>query len=268
MTQSPRIAFTDLFSDHADFYARARPHYPAALFEYITAQSPGLDRAWDCGTGNGQAALGLAASFRTVLASDPSRKQIAQAAPAANICYSVQSAEHTDFPAGYFDAICVAQALHWFDFTPFFAEVQRVARPGALFMAWGYSWPLVSTRFDAELDAAVYAVIAPYWAPQNRWLWDGYVHVPFPLIRLTPPTFAIRELWTFGQFFAYLNTWSAVRSGIKQLGPGFMHAAAPRLVAAWGAPDAQREVLMPLHVLAGRVSEPRTKDNNPPRTIS
>jgi len=73
------MKFRDHFSEQAQTYARHRPHYPDELFEYLASIAPGRDLAWDCGTGNGQAALGLARHFNRVVASDASSEQIKQA---------------------------------------------------------------------------------------------------------------------------------------------------------------------------------------------
>ena len=70
---------TDHFSAHAQNYARFRPTYPTELFAWLASQSPGHRLAWDCGTGNGQAALGLADHFVHVHATDLSPQQLAQA---------------------------------------------------------------------------------------------------------------------------------------------------------------------------------------------
>lgn len=248
------MSFLDLFSGHADQYASARPRYPEALFAFIAAQSPGRERAWDCGTGNGQAALSLSKHFGRVIATDPSDEQIAHAVRAANIDYSVQPAEATNLPSGSVDAICAAQALHWFRFDAFFAEVSRVAVPGALFAAWGYTWFSVSEEFDAAFREFVFDVIAPYWAPQNKLLWDGYVDVPMPYAAVEVPKFSIEATWNLHQLLAYVNTWSAARRCMAERGAEFLQSAERKLVAGWGAPDAPRLVTMPLHVIAGRVN--------------
>ncbi|MFO1265501.1 MAG: methyltransferase domain-containing protein [Rubrivivax sp.] len=57
--------------------------------------------------------LSLAGRFDAVAATDPSAEQIGIAVLRPNVEYSVQPAEQTAFPAACFDAICVAQALHW-----------------------------------------------------------------------------------------------------------------------------------------------------------
>jgi SAM-dependent methyltransferase len=52
--------FKDHFSAQAAAYARYRPAYPASLFDFLASCCRDHGLAWDCGTGNGQAALGLA----------------------------------------------------------------------------------------------------------------------------------------------------------------------------------------------------------------
>lgn len=248
------VRFTDLFSEKANLYARARPRYPEALFAFIASKAQSLERAWDCGTGNGQAAVSLAQHFSEVCASDPSQDQIDQATRAPHVIYSVQRAERTTFPSRHFDAICVAQALHWFDFGPFFSEVNRLAKPGAIFAAWGYSWPTVDSHFDVVFESVVRRVIEPYWAPQNHLLWSGYAEVPLPFARIDTPSFEIAVSWTYREFMAYIATWSAFRKYMAETGDELVERTAAALQTVWGNPDSAREVRMPLCLLAGHVS--------------
>ena len=83
------ITFPDHFSDHADRYEAYRPTYPDSLFAYLASLVPAHDLAWDCATGNGQAALGLTPHFRTIIATDASPRQIAQAHPHPKVTYLV-----------------------------------------------------------------------------------------------------------------------------------------------------------------------------------
>ncbi len=248
------MSFLDLFSDKASLYAAARPRYPEELFAFVHAHAPSHRCAWDCGTGNGQAAGSLAAHFSRVLASDPSAEQIANAIPVANVSYSVQRAEETTFPSSCFDAICVAQALHWFHFDAFFAEVQRLATPDAIFAAWGYDWFSVSPSFDAAFKSSILDVIEPYWAPNNRILWRGYADVPLPFPCIATPSLQIEAHWSFYQLLAYIHSWSATRRCMSAIGDGFFESAHNELAPLWGEPEAQQRILMPLHFIAGRVS--------------
>jgi hypothetical protein len=46
----------DLFSQQSKLYAQFRPSYPQELFDYILQFVKERGTAWDCATGNGQAA--------------------------------------------------------------------------------------------------------------------------------------------------------------------------------------------------------------------
>jgi hypothetical protein len=55
--------------------------FPGPLFAYLASLASAHDLAWDCATGNGQAALGLTPHFDAVVATDASQEQIARARP-------------------------------------------------------------------------------------------------------------------------------------------------------------------------------------------
>ncbi len=73
------MTFKDHFSKQASDYAKYRPTYPVELFSFLAGTVKDHDLAWDCATGNGQAALGLVSHFARVFASDASQAQIARA---------------------------------------------------------------------------------------------------------------------------------------------------------------------------------------------
>jgi len=120
------MSFQDHFSGHAGAYHEARPTYPDALYDWLAAQARVRDLVWDAGCGNGQASVALARRFARVHATDPSAAQIANAEMHSNIDYRVEPAEQCSLASASADLVTVAQALHWFDFARFFAEVERV----------------------------------------------------------------------------------------------------------------------------------------------
>src|SRR5438093_13000971 len=101
------MTFKDHFSRQAADYAKFRPGYPRELFDYLGSIAPSRQPAWDCGTGNGQAAVGLAAVFDHVIATDASEKQIANAQPHERIEYPVAPAEDSGLESGSIDLIMV-----------------------------------------------------------------------------------------------------------------------------------------------------------------
>jgi SAM-dependent methyltransferase len=212
--------------------------------------APARDRAWDCATGSGQAALGLARHFARVEATDASAEQIANATAAPNVAYSVQPAEATSFAPGSFDAVCVAQAVHWFDVERFYAEVKRVSRPRGVLLLTAYGWSSVSPEVDRVVKRDVLVPIEKHWSPQNQLIMNGYRDLPFPFERIEFPEMSIEVDWTLEQYVAYIGTWSATRRLLERE-PGFLGTVRAALARAWPGGEA-RVVTMPLVVLCGR----------------
>src|SRR5438045_2418662 len=113
-------------------YREFRPSYPPALFEYLATLAPSCELAWDNGTGNGQAALGLAKHFEHVIATDASAEQIAHALRHPNVEYFISPAEQFPDSDGIVDLACTAQALHWFDIEKYFEELTWVLVPNGI----------------------------------------------------------------------------------------------------------------------------------------
>src|SRR5690606_3577969 len=181
--------FKDHFSTHAAIYREARPEYPPALFDFLRAQAPGAELAWDAGCGNGQASVALADHFAQVVATDPSAEQLAHAQPRPNIDYRVEPAERSSLAAASTDLVCVAQALHWFDLERFHAEVRRVSKPGGIVAFWTYADCRVSPAVDACKDRLYLDLTAPYWPAERALVENGYADLAFPFEPIATPDF-------------------------------------------------------------------------------
>ena len=244
--------FKDHFSNHAADYSRYRPGYPAELFAFLAEQAPDTQTAWDCGTGNGQAALALAEHFTRVNASDASAEQIAQAVPHPRIHYSVALAEHSGLPAAGISLITVAQALHWFDLEAFYLEARRVLKPNGVLAAWTYGMNRVNDGVDAVTRHLYAGITAPCWPPERRHIDAMYTQLPFPWPRLPTPAFTMTAEWTLDEYCGYLHTWSGVRRYQQTQGENPLRLIETELAAAWGDPHARHTVTWPLAVLLGR----------------
>ena len=240
-----------LFSDKSDIYAAARPTYPDALYDFLLSLCNETERAWDGACGSGQAAIGLSRHFGQVYATDVSAEQIANAKSAPNIMYGVGSAENPTFPNNHFDLVCIAQALHWFDYDKFWVQVQRVLKPNGVFAAWGYSWFTISPAIDNLIQSTLLDVLQPFWATQNKLLWDNYIDVPFPLTRLDTPPFRMSLDWDLDGLFNYLHSWSAVRRCMDTHGDQFFQDAYQQVSAQWGDPTTLRTATMEICLLVG-----------------
>src|SRR5688572_17484917 len=251
----PPLSTRNVFAEGAHAYASARPGYPDALFEWLASQCSERRSAWDCATGNGQAARGLAARFERVCASDVSFEQVRNATPSRGVAYLVCAAERTPFAGGTFDLVAVAQALHWLDLSRFWSEVVRIARPGALFAAWGYDGLESTPRVDERVVSPFLEIVAPFWASNNRLLWDGYrdEDIDFPFERMEVPGFALELDWSGAQLLAYIATWSAYMRCLSDPIAGQRLRAHLAVAQSLLDPNERLRVRMPITLVAARI---------------
>jgi SAM-dependent methyltransferase len=246
-------AFPDHFSGHAADYKAYRPVYPPALFQFLADVAPRRDLAWDCGTGNGQAAVALAGHFDRVIATDASANQISQAEPHPRVEYRVGPAEAAPLADGSADLVTVAQALHWFRFDEYYAEVRRVARPGAVLAAWSYDLCWVNPAVDPVLERLQTDFVGPCWPPERAWVDARYETIPFPFAEVPAPRFELTAAWDLPRLLAYLGTWSATKAFQKAHGFDPLERLRPEFAAAWGDPATPRTVRWGLNLRVGRV---------------
>jgi SAM-dependent methyltransferase len=246
------VNFRDYFSGQSDNYARYRPNYPAALFTYLMSLPPAHERAWDCGTGNGQAALGLAPYFKQVIATDPSAKQIRNAMPHHKIDYRVAAAEEAEIESRSVDFITVAQALHWFYLDRFYAEVKRVLKPRGVLAVWCYGLFEISPAIDKVLKHYYTHIVGPYWPTARKLVDEAYRTIPFPFAEISAPAFAMKAEWNLPDLIGYLGTWSAAQEFKKAQGVNPLPKIEHALINAWGAGDKKRTITWPIYLRIGR----------------
>src|SRR5215208_6990740 len=185
--ENEALNFEDHFSTQSHLYAQYRPQYPDEIYAYLASLTPEHSLAWDCGTGNGQAAVGLAKYFDKVHATDASAEQIARAYAHAKVDYHVEPAEHVSLPTSSVDLVTVAVAIHWFNFDEFYHEVNRVLKPGGVLAAWTYNLTEISPEIDVLIHHYYGEILKGYWPERIRYLEEGYKTLPFPFEEITPP---------------------------------------------------------------------------------
>jgi SAM-dependent methyltransferase len=242
--------FKDHFSGHAEAYAAHRPLYPLALYEWLASRSPGLELAWDCATGNGQAARELAKHFQQVIASDASQEQIEQAVAAPGVRYCVEAAERSGRAQHSIDLITVAQAFHWFHVEAFFEEADRVLKPGGLLVVWTYFLAQVSDAVDALVQNLYEGQLGDFWPPERGYIDRGYRDFELPWTEVAVPDFEMTAEWTLEALLGYLGTWSAVRRFMDETGRNPLDDMREDFAGAWGPSRQTRTVRWPLIIRA------------------
>lgn len=242
--------FKDHFSAVAGDYAAARPEYPQPLFDWIASIAPASESCWEAGCGSGQATRDLATRFARVHATDPSAAQIAQAPVIGNVLFAVEPGERCSLPDASADAVCVAQALHWFDRSAFFAEAARVLKPGGVLVAWGYQDIVVPPALEAA-NACLQDTIRGHWPRERADVDAAYAGYDWPLPRIEAPVFGLAADWPLQRLLAYFASYSASKRHREASGRDIVAESAAMFEQAWGDAPAQR-MRWPLFVHAFR----------------
>ena len=252
------MTFKDHFSKQAAGYAIFRPRYPQTLFDYLGSIAPSRQLAWDCGTGNGQAAVGLASVFDRVIATDASEKQIANAQSHERVEYRIAPAENSGVGSELIDLIMVAQALHWFDLDRFYAEARRVLKPDGVLAASAYNLLHIEKAIDDVVNRYYHEVVGPFWPPERR-LVEQFANLPFPFQKIDPPEFEMTASWNLDHLLGYLRTWSSTQRFIAAKGGDPVDQIADDLRSTWGDPEQTRTVTWPLTMRMGAKTQQRRR---------
>ena len=244
------MSFKDHFSKQAAGYAKFRPRYPQELFDYLGSIAPSRQLAWDCGTGNGQAAVGLASVFDRVIATDASEKQIANAQSYKRIEYHVAPAENSGIGSETNDLIMVAQALHWFDRDRFYAEARRVLKPDGVLAASAYNLLHIEKAIDEVVNRYYYDVVGSFWPPERR-LVEQFADLPFPFQEIDAPRFEMTAHWNLDHLLGYLGTWSSTQRFIAAKGSDPLEQISDALSRTWGEAGQIRTIRWPIVIRIG-----------------
>ena len=210
------------------------------MFDAIAAVVPASANVWEPGCGSGQATRGLATRFAHVHR-DRTQREADRAALGERGERRAMSASRSNrasarrWPTRSVELVAVAQALHWFDREPFFAECERVLTPGGVLAAWTYQDMVVPDGCSPAVEA-FRAQIEPYWPSERAQVDAGYAGYDWPFPALPAPSLWLDAEWSLPQLLGYLGSLSAVARCRTATGErsGPSHAAA--LAAAWGEP--------------------------------
>lgn len=244
---------TNPFATEAAQYAHLRPTYPDDLFAFLSATVTSREVAWDCATGNGQAATHLAGYFGRVIATDESAEMIAQAPRDPRIEYRVSEAEDSGIAAHSVDLVTVASAIHWFDLRKFYTEVRRVVKPGGAIAAWTYYTPVFGNDVDVLIERLAHEVLADYWDERLHCVVDEVHDLPFPFEPIDAPRFRTDMRWNMEDLLGYFETWSSSVKYRQATGAHPTDLIKGELTQVWGEPEQRRDLHCPLYMRIGRV---------------
>jgi len=223
----------DLFSKQAESYAQYRPSYPIAMYDDMFSHTSRSKCAWDVATGNGQAAIPLTRKFKSVYANDISTEQLRNAKHKAGVYYFNCPAESTPFEDNLFDCITVAQSLHWLDQELFFAEMERVAKKGAILAIWSYSQPRVDEIIDNLTDSLYFRGLEKFWAPERKIVDNQYRAMLLPYQELLVKKYEHEFTWEREDYLGYLSSWSAVQTAKDITGEDPLREMSGRVLHYW-----------------------------------
>lgn len=237
---------TDFSSEYAAQYVVRRPQYPAALFDWLTDQSPTTQHAWDAGTGTGELAVPLADRFERVTASDGSADMLDNARPVPNVAYRHWPSETPELADDSVDLAVSGMALHWFDPEIYHPEVERVLRPGGLLVGLGFYFFEVGDGIGQLVQSWYEDQMTGFESPQLSLLREGFQNLHFPHDEIALPSFTMTESWSFHQLASFLYHWIVVKRA-REAGVDALAELLPEVAARWpGGPDAPTEIAWPL----------------------
>lgn len=196
--EQPRIHDTATgFDGVADVYERARPSYPPAAIDAVTARlgvAAGR-RILDVGAGTGKLTIPLLQTGAEIIAAEPiagMRAQLERTVPDATgdrLTILDASAEELPLDDATVDGATAAQAFHWFDAEPALRELRRVLVPDAWFA-------VVHNRRDltTPAQAALEDLLRGHRGDTPSW-----VDTSWSDVLADPPGFHPAELLTFPQ---------------------------------------------------------------------
>ena len=230
------------YSVNPHIYLKTRPHYGSEIFDHLTSLTYEHDLVWDCATGNGQAAIELAKSYKNVQATDANASQLEFALSKENIDYYVANETNPKLFSNSVDLITVATAIHWLDRSAFYKEAHRVLKPGGVLAIWGYTGKNIHPDIDQVLGEIIDQYLMPYYSDHILMAFEGYKSLEFPYERIATPALKTQINYSFEDLLNYISTWSSTQKYIRTNQKSPIYLFEDQLKKAWG--DTSRKKLM------------------------
>lgn len=212
-------------SKHALLYSKFRPSPPPEfinlVIEYVKNKVDNtLKQAIDVGCGSGQSTIVLAPYFEKVFGYDISESQIDCAKSersAHNIEYRVSNCEKLPFPDSSFQLVTSSQAVHWFDTSKLFNQVQRILVPKGCVAVYGYWIPFPKTTNEEINKKIEYLIeeelhekqLGNYWNNERYIVKNHYRDLLFPFKDVQRLDLIKKSECSLADYVGYLSSWSA-----------------------------------------------------------
>ena len=93
-----------------------------------------------------------------------------------------------------------------------------------------------------------------YWPPERALVARRYADLLFPFEEIPVPPVTMTAAWDLERTLGYLSTWSAVKRCAKETGRDPIAEFEGAFAAAWGDPAAEKTIVWPLVLRAGRIA--------------
>ncbi|XP_072142909.1 putative methyltransferase DDB_G0268948 [Dermacentor andersoni] len=200
-------------------YKSVRPVMPPAMVadivEYANQTVSCKDGVCaDVGCGPGQSTERFCPHFRKVVGIDISETQIGiarAACTAKNVSFEVANAESLPLDAGSVALVSTVNALHWFHWDSFFAEVRRVLVDGGVFCPSMYRLRAVAEPgLEDCFEKFRHQEFKGYLTAQHDFWTYGYETTEVPFRDVHKKDFAVKEKTRLSDVMACVRTWSFV----------------------------------------------------------
>lgn len=240
-------------SELARKYIQFRPVPPESLIncvlEFTKEKRPSpLKLSVDVGCGSGQTTEQYANHFEKVIGVDvsPDQLEIARSRNKyKNVFHKQGTAESIPVEDGSVDLVSACAAVHWFDFKSFYAEVDRILKPGGVLACYSYICcsPLYSNK-------NLRTEFLEMWESLNQYLTLGHEHLRTEYANLPPcypdgtylRGFSLEHDANLETFLGYISTWSSFAKMRDAEGEDaakeFMRNCKERLILLMGTEEA------------------------------
>jgi len=217
----------DLFQGAAEYYARFRRPYPAAVVSSIVEECEldGGARLLDLGCGTGQVFAALAAHFEEVVAIDPDREMLALARRQAELTHPGHvrllpiRAEQIGPELGAFRMAVCGASFHWMDRPRVADLVYDRLEPGGSFVLLAYSG---LHEGNTDWERAIVETIARWLGPERRagggqWRAGERHEAVLAKSRFGAPRIVnidVDEVWTIDEIIGFLYSTSYASKAI------------------------------------------------------